>query len=126
MAKYVQFDLGTNEPTFYKVDDFSLENIRKLPSYKEKWLCMSFLDGKKRMFDGKILDIYPAQLINRVYYGKKVSYEKTLQIVGSDLKYKDLLWSMDSNCRNSFNKLGLNITDDTEYDKQFSLYKEHF
>lgn len=47
MAKYVQFDFGTNEPSFYKVDIFLLENIRKLPAYKEKWLGMIFLDGKK-------------------------------------------------------------------------------
>lgn len=126
MAKYVQFDYGTNEPTFYKVDNFSLENVKKLPAYKKKWLGMSFLDGKRRMFDGKILDIYPAQLISKVYYGKKISYERVLQIVGSDLRYKDLLWSMDANCRNSFGMLGLNITDDEEYDKQFKLYKEQF
>lgn len=76
------------------------------------------------MYDGKVLDIYLSQLISRIYYGKKISYEKVKQIVGSDLRYKDLLWSMDTNCRNSFNMLGLNITDDEEYAKQLSAYRE--
>lgn len=126
MAKYVQFDFGTNDPAFYEVDSFSLENVRKLPAYKEKWIDMIFWDGKKRMFDGKVLDIYPAQLISKIYYGKKISYERVKQIVGSDLRYKDLLWNMDNNCRNSFNMLGLNITDAEEYSKQFSSYREVF
>ena len=49
MAKFVQFDVGTDEPTFYEVEDFSLETIRKLPLYKNTWLRMSFLDGEKRI-----------------------------------------------------------------------------
>ena len=126
MAKYVEFHLETGEQTFRKVDEFSLEKIRNLPTYKEKWLSMSFLDGQKRMFDGKILDIYPAQLISKIYNGQKISYENVSQIIGNDLRYKDLLWSMDRNCRNSFNMLGLNITDDEEYARQLKAYREKF
>ena len=75
MAKFVQFDVGTDEPTFYEVEDFSLETIRKLPLYKNTWLRMSFLDGEKRMFDGKILDIYPSELVSMIYYRKKVRFK---------------------------------------------------
>lgn len=40
LAKYIQFDLGKNEPVFYEVNNFSLESIEKFPIYKEKWLVM--------------------------------------------------------------------------------------
>ena len=76
MAKYVQFDFGMDEPIYYEVENFGLENIKKLTSYKENWLRMSFLEGEARTFDGKLLDIYPSQLIKQVYYGKKLSYAK--------------------------------------------------
>ena len=46
MAKYVQFNFEDKEPEYYNVDDFSLETIKKLPSYNEKWFKMTFLDGK--------------------------------------------------------------------------------
>lgn len=126
MAKYVQFNFEDKEPEYYNVDDFSLETIKKLPSYNEKWFKMTFLDGKKRMFDGKILDIYPATLINIIYNGKRVSYEETKRIVESDLKYKDLLWSMDTICRNNFSSLGLNFTDEEGYSKQLKSYQQDF
>lgn len=109
MAKFVQFDVGTDEPTFYEVEDFSLETIRKLPLYKNTWLRMSFLDGEKRMFDGKILDIYPSELVSMIYYGKKVSYDEVKQIVEDDLRYKDLLRDMYIRFEDSFCNLNLKI-----------------
>lgn len=126
LAKYIQFDLGKNEPVFYEVNNFSLESIEKLPIYKEKWLVMSFLEGEKRMFDGKILDIYPSQLIGKVYYGKKLTYAEVKQIVGNDIRYNDLLWQMEKNCRDSFCALNVNTNNDEEYYRQFKDYTKNF
>ncbi len=126
MAKFVQFDVGTDEPTFYEVEDFSLETIRKLPLYKNTWLRMSFLDGEKRMFDGKILDIYPSELVSMIYYGKKVSYDEVKQIVEDDLSYKDLLRDMYIRFEDSFCNLNLKFKDDDDYKKQYETYKEKF
>ena len=126
MAKYVRFNFKDKESTYYKVNDFTLENIKKLPSYNEQWLGMTFLDGKMRTFEGKILDIYPAKLIKKIYYGKKISFKEVVQIIGNDLKYKDLLWQMENLCRTSFINLNLNISDAEEYNKKYELYKKDF
>lgn len=126
MAKYVQFDFGMDEPIYYEVENFGLENIKKLTSYKENWLRMSFLEGEARTFDGKLLDIYPSQLIKQVYYGKKLSYAKVKQMIGNDLRYKDLLWQMNKNCKDSFKSLKLSFTDDKDYEKQFTIYEKNF
>lgn len=35
MAKYVQFDFGMDEPIYYEVENFGLENIKKLNLIKK-------------------------------------------------------------------------------------------
>ena len=94
MAKYVEFDFENKKPVYYEVNDFDINTIRALKSYKDSWICMKFVDGEKRMstvHEGEILDIFPADTLKIVYWGKKISYEKVKRIVGNDLKYKDLL-----------------------------------
>lgn len=74
MAKFVEFNFENKKPVYYEVSDFDIETIRALSSYKDKWFCVKFLDGEKRMSSvrkGEILDIYPAKILKTIYWGKK-------------------------------------------------------
>lgn len=126
MAKYVEFIYDNGSSEFEEVQDYSIESVKKLNHYNENWYKMVFVEGNKRMFDEKILDIYPATLIKTIYKGKKVSYEIVRQLVGNNLKYKDLLVTMNINCRNAFSSLNLNIQDDEEYSRKLEEFKKEF
>ncbi len=129
MAKYVEFDFENKKPVYYEVNDFDINTIRALKSYKDSWICMKFVDGEKRMstvHEGEILDIFPADTLKIVYWGKKISYEKVKRIVGNDLKYKDLLGRMNMACRNALFAQNIEFVDEADYSKRLDEYREDF
>lgn len=129
MAKYVEFDFENKKPVYYEVKDFDINTIRALDSYKANWFCMKFLDGEKRMssvYEGEILDIYPAETLKIVYWGKKTSYAEVKRKVASDLKYKDLLFNMDVACRNSFSSQNIEFVDEADYSERLDVYREDY
>lgn len=102
MEKYVQFIIPNHGSTYIKVNDFNLETIKNLSQYNEEWFSIICWKGEPRYYEEKLLDIYPGKIVKKIYYGKKISYEEVKQIIGNDLKYRDLLSNMALLCRNFY------------------------
>ncbi len=112
MSKFVTFVFDNHNIQDFRVKDFTLENVQGLKVYNSNWFQMSFTNGTK--------------VVKNIYRGKKVSYELVRQLVGNNLKYEDLLFSMDLNCRNAFSALNLNIHDFEEYKKKLEDFKKEY
>ena len=102
MAKYVEFNIPNRDSVYIEVNDFNLETIKNLPQYNEKWFSIICWEGEPRYYEEELLDIYPGKAVKKIYYGKKISYEEVKQIIGNDLKYRDLLSNMVTFCRNFY------------------------
>lgn len=126
MAKYVIFHFNNKPSTFAEVADFGLDTIKDLSDYNEQWTSMQFVDGTRTRNEAENNDVFSGNLVKSVYYGKRLSYKIVKQIVGNDLKYKDLLWRMNKHCRNAFEIENVNIQSDEEYKDKLRSYSEKF
>ena len=115
MAKYVEFNIPNRDSVYIEVNDFNLATIKNLPQYNEKWFSIICWEGEPRYYEEELLDINPSKAVKKIYYGKKISYEEVKQIVGNDLKYRDLLSNMALFCERFYGVYRSNNIDEGIY-----------
>lgn len=126
MAKYVIFHYNNKPSTFVEVNDFEVQTVKALPNYKEEWANMQFFEGTRKHYEEDDNNVFSGELVKSVYYGKRLNYEMVKQFVGNDLKYKDLVWKMNSHCRNSFERENPSIQNSEDYNNKLNTYSKKF